>query len=357
LRATYEFLNIGAMRHDSLRPLVEDIYSYLSLPWDEETVITLDDKQIASESVYRQIISRITNQPWVFICNVANNSESEIYRDIEGKEYGFNENVTTWQGLVASGSGSIIIFYNTFYNKNNPKAYTAIATVDEIVESTSTNIASLREWRLVLRDYEKLIPVESTQIDIAKRNSQNGIQAVTFATLEKIASLGMSKRYPTQGPIGALKGPTSDWGTDPSQKDSLNFDVTFFSEDTLQILDLVTHLLEGHEFNSSAVPEAFICQLSLASILSIPGLQRHKALTAYLEIRSIFPKWHSVDDVDFAKLYRQMSTKIESKSKNCDEFYENEAMMEEFYESLSLEALGCQTINAEAKGDKGWSVN
>ena len=150
---------------------------------------------LLSENFWRKIVSFLRNQPWVFICNYAENAASAVHNDVFGITYGFHENVTTWRGLVASGSGAYIVFYNTSSAPHSKMTYSSIARIERIEESKELDEKGRRHWKAKLSDFHMLAPVSENKIAIAGRNAQHGIQAVTFDTFRRIVELGEGSQY------------------------------------------------------------------------------------------------------------------------------------------------------------------
>ena len=141
------------------------------------------------ESFWRRIVAKITGQPWVFILNYADNQASAIHEDVHGISYGFHEDVTTWRGIVASGSGSVVVFYNTSNAPQNPKCYSGVARVREI-EERPISAAGKQNWRAYLEDFHEIEPVRASEVKISNRNVQHGIQAISWNSYQDVIALG-----------------------------------------------------------------------------------------------------------------------------------------------------------------------
>jgi hypothetical protein len=148
-----------------------------------------------SERFWRRIVSCIRGEPWVFICNYAENAASAVHDDLFGITYGFHENVTTWRGLVASGSDAYVLFYNTSDAPYSKMSYSSCARVEKIEESRELDEKGRRYWKAKLSDFHMLTPVPVGGVEIVGRNAQHGIQAVTFDTFRRIIELGRGGDY------------------------------------------------------------------------------------------------------------------------------------------------------------------
>jgi len=138
-----------------------------------------------SESFWRKVVAKQRKEPWVFICSYAVNEKSAVHGDTHGITYGFNENVTTWRGIVASDSGSVIVFYNTSHAPTNRRSYAGLARVREIRETSGVG-GGIRTWKAYLEDYRDIRPVPADGIMIPGRNFQHGIQAISWKAFERI---------------------------------------------------------------------------------------------------------------------------------------------------------------------------
>jgi len=151
--------------------------------------ITNRERLQVSESYWRKLVSRHHGRPWVFVCNYAENEASAVHGDVHGITYGFHEDVTTWRGIVASGPGSLIVFYNTSHAPVNKMSFTGVArvrTVHEMFDSSNNR----RKWRVHLEDYQDIQPVRTDAVTIPGRNVQHGIQAITWNSFAEILDLG-----------------------------------------------------------------------------------------------------------------------------------------------------------------------
>jgi len=137
------------------------------------------------ESFWRRVVSAQTRKPWVFICNYAENAASAVHGDIHGISYGFHEDVTTWRGLVASGEGAVVLFYNTSNAPTSARCYSGFARVQRI-QQLPTIGSERRTWRAHLEGYHEIDPVHVDRVRIPGRNIQHGIQAITWTTFEEI---------------------------------------------------------------------------------------------------------------------------------------------------------------------------
>jgi len=171
-----------------------------------------NDAQL-SEIFWRKIVSFLRNEPWVFICNYAENAASAVHNDVFGITYGFHENVTTWRGLVASGSDAYVVFYNTSSAPHSKMSYSSFARIEKIEESKELDEKDRRHWKAKLSDFHMLSPVIESKVAIAGRNAQHGIQAVTFDTFLRIVELGEGSEYVhvseegERGPLPEVEAP------------------------------------------------------------------------------------------------------------------------------------------------------
>lgn len=174
IRSDIAFLS-GLVSHD------------LQIAFNPETDLEITERNQlqVSESLWRRIIVRRRNEPWVFICSYAVNEASAVHGDTHGVTYGFNENVTTWRGIVASGSGSLVVFYNTSHAPTNRRTYAGLARVRSIRETSETG-GGIRTWKAYLEDYRDIRPIPADQIMIPGRNFQHGIQAISWKAFERI---------------------------------------------------------------------------------------------------------------------------------------------------------------------------
>lgn len=138
-----------------------------------------------SETYWRKLVASQRREPWVFICSYAMNRAASVHTDIHGVTYGFHENVTTWRGIVASGPGSIVVFYNTSNAPSNKRTYSSVARVRTIQELPRSS-GSLRTWRAHLSDYRDIRPVAASRVEIPGRNPQHGIQAISWTAFKAI---------------------------------------------------------------------------------------------------------------------------------------------------------------------------
>lgn len=182
---------------EGIETLVEEICTSLDLPFDPSRDI--EPHRLNSfgmtEFFWRKIVSALKGEPWVFICNYAENEASAVHNDVFGITYGFHEKVTTWRGLVASGPGTFIIFYNTSNAPHSKMSYSSFARIESIEESRELDEEGRRNWTAKLSDFHTITPVPMSQIEIDGRNQQHGIQAVTFHTFQKILELGNGGNY------------------------------------------------------------------------------------------------------------------------------------------------------------------
>jgi hypothetical protein len=148
-----------------------------------------------SEVFWRKIVSFLKGEPWIFICNYAENAASAVHNDVFGITYGFHENVTTWRGLVASGSGAFIVFYNTSSAPHSKMSYSSFARIEKIEEAKELDGKGRRHWKAKLSDFHMLTPVPEYKVEITGRNPQHGIQAITFDTFQQIVELGRGDGY------------------------------------------------------------------------------------------------------------------------------------------------------------------
>jgi hypothetical protein len=148
-----------------------------------------------SEVFWRKIIRSMRGIPWVFLCSYAENQESAVHGDVFGITYGFHEDVNTWRGLVASGSGALVVIYNTINAPTSKMTYSSIARIDEIIESKEIDYKGRRQWKVKLADFHMLSPVPRNMIEIERRNPQYGIQEITFDTFSRIVELGKGTSY------------------------------------------------------------------------------------------------------------------------------------------------------------------
>lgn len=171
-----------------LSGLVASHYRFSFEPATDLEITSREHLQI-SESYWRKLVSRHHGRPWVFVCNYAENEASAVHGDVHGITYGFHEDVTTWRGIVTSGPGSLIVFYNTSHAPVNKMSFTGVArvrTVHEMFDSSNNR----RKWRVHLEDYQDIQPVRANAITIPGRNVQHGIQAITWNSFAEILDLG-----------------------------------------------------------------------------------------------------------------------------------------------------------------------
>ncbi len=188
-----------------LSGLVANHYRFSFEPATDLEISSRERLQV-SESYWRKLVSRHHGRPWVFVCNYAENEASAVHGDVHGITYGFHEDVTTWRGIVTSGPGSLIVFYNTSHAPVNRMSFTGVArvrTVHEMFDSSKNR----RKWRIHLEDYQDIEPVRTDAVKIPGRNVQHGIQAITWNSFAEILDLG---RQPTDRfeELDAVDGPT-----------------------------------------------------------------------------------------------------------------------------------------------------
>ena len=182
---------------ESIDVLASEVCRSLDLEFDLKNDLELgsrEDQEI-SEKFWRKVVSCFTREPWVFICNYAENTASAVHNDVFGITYGFHENVTTWRGLVASGPGTFIIFYNTNDAPHSKMSYSSFARIEKIEESKELDEKGRRRWKAKLSDFHMLSPVPESKVEITGRNLRHGIQAVTFDTFRKIIEMGEGGVY------------------------------------------------------------------------------------------------------------------------------------------------------------------
>jgi hypothetical protein len=189
--------NIGTSQGMRIEDLAEVICVSFNLEFDLEKDLDRRSNTAGklSEFFWRKIVAFLKAEPWVFVCNYAENAASAVHNDIFGITYGFHENVTTWRGLVASGPGSFIVFYNTGSAPHSKMTYSSFARIEKIEESRELDEKGRRQWKAKLSDFHMLAPVPESKVEIAGRNSQHGIQAITFDTFRRIVDLGEGVEY------------------------------------------------------------------------------------------------------------------------------------------------------------------
>jgi hypothetical protein len=153
-----------------------------------DVVVANNGKIELSESYWRKVVASITGQPWVFILNYADNKASSIHEDVHGFSYGFHEDVTSWNGIVAAGPGSIVVFYNTSNAPSSPMCFSGVAKVRQIDELKMSSDGK-RTWRTYLEDFHEINPVAGDSVKILKRNVQHGIQAISWNSYNEIIKL------------------------------------------------------------------------------------------------------------------------------------------------------------------------
>jgi hypothetical protein len=181
----------------SIELLAEKVCAKFGYQFDSEKDFETNSRHVAqlSEHFWRKIVSHLKGEPWIFICNYAENAASAVHNDLFGITYGFHENVTTWRGLVASGTGTYVIFYNTSDAPHSKMSYSSCARIEKIEESSDLDEKGRRHWKAKLSDFHMLTPVPVGKIEIEGRNTQHGIQAVTFDTFRRIVGLGKGGDY------------------------------------------------------------------------------------------------------------------------------------------------------------------
>jgi len=181
----------------STETLAEAVCASLGIQFDVARDLELNSRNKAgmSEAFWRKVVSSLRGKPWVFICNYAENAASAVHNDVFGITYGFHENVTTWRGLVASGPGSFIIFYNTSSAPHSKMTYSSFARIERIDESKELDEKGRRNWKAKLSGFHMLSPVSERNVEIIGRNSQHGIQAVTYDVFQQIIELGRGVEY------------------------------------------------------------------------------------------------------------------------------------------------------------------
>ena len=172
--------------------LAEKVCAKFDIQFDSKKDFEKSSQYVAqlSEHFWRKIVRHLRDEPWIFICNYAENEASAVHNDLFGITYGFHENVTTWRGLVASGSDSYVVFYNTSDAPHSKMSYSSFARIEEIEESKELDEKGRRHWKAKLSDFHMLTPVPVGKIEIDGRNTQHGIQAVTYDTFRRIIELG-----------------------------------------------------------------------------------------------------------------------------------------------------------------------
>ncbi len=150
---------------------------------------TDNERKELAESFWRRIVAKQTGRPWVFILSYADNQASAVHEDVHGVSYGFHEGVTTWRGIVASGPGSYVVFYNTSNAPKNPMCYTGVARIRSI-EERPLSTEGKRTWRAHLEEFHEIHPVAAADIAIPGRNVQHGIQAISWTSFREITELG-----------------------------------------------------------------------------------------------------------------------------------------------------------------------
>ena len=171
-----------------LSGLVADHYRFSFEPATDLQVASSERLQV-SESYWRKLVARHHGRPWVFVCNYAENEASAVHGDVHGITYGFHEDVTTPRGIVASGPGSLIVFYNTSHAPVNKMSFTGVARVRTVHEMFDSN-NNRRKWRVHLEDYQDIQPVRTDAVTIPGRNVQHGIQAISWSSFTEILGLG-----------------------------------------------------------------------------------------------------------------------------------------------------------------------
>jgi hypothetical protein len=171
-----------------LSGLVASHYRFSFEPATDLEITSREHLQV-SESYWRKLVSRHHGRPWVFVCNYAENEASAVHGDVHGITYGFHEDVTTWRGIVTSGPGSLIVFYNTSHAPVNKLSFTGVARVRRVHEMFDSS-NNRRKWRVHLEDYQDIQPVRANAITIPGRNVQHGIQAITWNSFAEILDLG-----------------------------------------------------------------------------------------------------------------------------------------------------------------------
>ena len=181
----------------SIEFLAEEVCNSLELQFDSAKDFEMGSRNDIrlSESFWRKVVSSLKGEPWIFICNYAENAASAVHKDVFGINYGFHEDVTTWRGLVASGSGSYIVFYNTVNAPHSKMSYSSCARIEKIEESMESDEKGRRHWKAKLSDFHMFTPVPVGKIEINGRNTQHGIQAVTFETFNRIIELGEGNHH------------------------------------------------------------------------------------------------------------------------------------------------------------------
>jgi hypothetical protein len=207
---------IGRLNKQDIAVLAEAVCISMDLSFDPSRDLLLQGQNNSglSEIFWRKIVSRLKNEPWVFICNYAENEASAVHNDVFGITYGFHENVTTWRGLVASGPGTFIIFYNTSNAPHSKMSYSSFARIKSIEEAKDLDGEGRRHWKAKLSDFHKLSPVPKSKLEIDGRNQQHGIQAVTFDTFRQIIELGGGGQYLIDDEISREEIPSPDISID-----------------------------------------------------------------------------------------------------------------------------------------------
>jgi hypothetical protein len=167
-----------------------------------DVVVANNGKIELSESYWRKVVASITGQPWVFILNYADNKASSIHEDVHGFSYGFHEDVTTWNGIVAAGPGSIVVFYNTSNAPSSPMCFSGVAKVRQI-EELKTASDGKRAWRTYLEDFHEINPVKGDSVNILRRNVQHGIQAISWNSYNEIIKLAKFEYSPDHHVVDA----------------------------------------------------------------------------------------------------------------------------------------------------------
>lgn len=186
---TQHLRNAGnrAVERSDIALLANLVAKELLFEFDPATDVETAGKQHlqVSETYWRKLVSNRRREPWAFICNYAMNKAASVHTDVHGVTYGFHENVTTWRGIVASGSGSVVVFYNTSHAPTNRRTYSGLARVRTIEELPNVQ-SGLRTWRAHLEDYRDIRPVPAGEVAIPGRNPQHGIQAISWSALGAI---------------------------------------------------------------------------------------------------------------------------------------------------------------------------
>jgi hypothetical protein len=138
---------------------------------------------------WRKLAHLSKSMDFYFILNHAEAEVSEKYSDDFGRTYGFSQNVTGRRGILESGVGSRVIFYNTANSKMKPQqAFVASARVSSI------EFPGEGEYILRFDEFQKFHnPVMKKDVEIVgktKWNSQQAIAEITQPSFQSIMNEG-----------------------------------------------------------------------------------------------------------------------------------------------------------------------